>query len=37
MIIGNGLLAQAFAPLYRDDDEVMMFTSGVSNSSQRAG
>jgi hypothetical protein len=37
MIIGNGLLAQAFAPLYCDDDEVMLFASGGSNSSQRAG
>src|SRR4051812_10768662 len=32
MIIGNGLLAQAFAPLFRDDADVMVFASGVSNS-----
>lgn len=32
MIIGSGLLAQAFAPLVRDDDDVLVFASGVSNS-----
>ena len=32
MIIGNGLLAQAFAPYYADRDDVVIFASGVSNS-----
>lgn len=32
MIIGNGLLAQAFAPLFFDDQNVIIFASGVSNS-----
>jgi nucleoside-diphosphate-sugar epimerase len=32
MIIGNGLLAQAFAPTFTDDPDVIVFASGVSNS-----
>jgi len=32
MIIGNGLLAQAFAPVFADDAHVIVFASGVSNS-----
>ncbi|WP_338846368.1 NAD-dependent epimerase/dehydratase family protein [Massilia sp. W12] len=32
MIIGNGLLAQAFSPRYANDPEVLVFASGVSNS-----
>ncbi len=32
MIIGNGLLAQAFAPDFTDDPNVVVFASGVSNS-----
>lgn len=32
MIIGNGLLANAFAHYYADDVEVVIFASGVSNS-----
>jgi hypothetical protein len=32
MIIGNGLLAQAFAPVFRADPEVLVFASGVANS-----
>ena len=32
MIIGNGLLAQAFAPCYAHRDDVVIFASGVSNS-----
>lgn len=31
MIVGRGLMAQAFAP-YRDDPDVLIFASGVSNS-----
>ena len=32
MIVGNGLLAQAFAPIYGSDADVLVFASGVSNS-----
>lgn len=32
MIIGNGLLAQAFRPVYEHDPELVIFASGVSNS-----
>ncbi|MET0319722.1 MAG: NAD-dependent epimerase/dehydratase family protein [Duganella sp.] len=32
MIIGNGLLARAFAPQYAGQDDVIVFASGVSNS-----
>jgi nucleoside-diphosphate-sugar epimerase len=32
MIIGNGLLAQAFAPRFTTRDDVLVFASGVSNS-----
>ena len=31
MIIGNGLLAQAFSE-YNNNDEILIFASGVSNS-----
>jgi nucleoside-diphosphate-sugar epimerase len=36
MIIGNGLLAQAFAPHYAERDDVVVFASGVSNSRETA-
>lgn len=32
MIIGNGLLAQAFRPRFQSRDDVLVFASGVSNS-----
>jgi nucleoside-diphosphate-sugar epimerase len=32
MIVGNGLLAQAFAPAFTDDPNVIVYASGVSNS-----
>jgi nucleoside-diphosphate-sugar epimerase len=32
MVIGNGLIANAFARYYADNDEVVIFASGVSNS-----
>ena len=32
MIVGNGLLARAFAPRFADDPSVTIFASGVSNS-----
>ena len=32
MIIGNGLLAKAYAPYFADNKEVLVFASGVSNS-----
>ncbi len=32
MIIGNGLLAQAFLPAFKDDVDITVFASGVSNS-----
>ena len=32
MIIGNGLLAKAYAPLFADQHDVIVFASGVSNS-----
>ncbi len=32
MIIGNGLLAQAFSPVFANDAHVIAFASGVSNS-----
>lgn len=34
MIIGNGLLAQAFAPLYANEPQHLIFASGVSNSQE---
>lgn len=33
MVIGNGLLAQTFNS-YKDDDEILIFASGVSNSTE---
>jgi nucleoside-diphosphate-sugar epimerase len=36
MIVGQGLLARAFAPRYIDDPGVTIFASGVSNSSETA-
>ena len=35
MIIGNGLMAKAFAPFFANDPEVLVFASGVSNSGER--
>lgn len=32
MIIGNGLLAKAYAPYFADNKDVLVFASGVSNS-----
>ena len=32
MVIGNGLVASAFSK-YKNDDDVIIFASGVSNSS----
>ncbi len=32
MIIGNGMLAKGFTALYQDDDNVVIFASGVSDS-----
>lgn len=32
MLIGSGLLAQAFAPAYADNRDIVVFASGVSNS-----
>lgn len=32
MIVGKGLLAQAFAPYFGDNPEIVVFASGVSNS-----
>jgi hypothetical protein len=34
LIIGNGLLARAFAPVYAQSDAVTLFASGVSNSQE---
>ncbi len=34
MIIGNGLLAKAFAPGFADNQQVTVFASGVSNSKE---
>ena len=34
MIIGNGLLAKAFKELYKENNEIIIFASGVSNSSE---
>jgi nucleoside-diphosphate-sugar epimerase len=34
MIVGNGLVAKAFFQDYADDEEVMIFASGVSNSKE---
>jgi nucleoside-diphosphate-sugar epimerase len=34
MIIGNGLLAKAFSPYFLDSSEILIFASGVSNSSE---
>ena len=33
MVIGNGLLAKSFSK-YKDDDQVIIFASGVSNSKE---
>jgi nucleoside-diphosphate-sugar epimerase len=35
MVIGGGLLASAFADAFRDDEDTIIFASGVSNSSER--
>ena len=35
MVIGNGLIASAFNSYFRDDPEVVVFASGVSNSCER--
>ncbi len=32
MIVGSGLLARAFSPIYQANDDVLVFASGVSNS-----
>ena len=32
MIIGNGLIASAFNPYFSNDERVVVFASGVSNS-----
>jgi len=32
MIVGHGMLANAFAPAYRDDHAICIYASGVSNS-----
>lgn len=32
MIVGNGLLARAFSNAFREDDSIIVFASGVSNS-----
>ncbi len=34
MIVGAGLVARAFAPLYAEDPDTLIFASGVSNSSE---
>lgn len=34
MIVGNGMLARAFAPRYACTDDVVVFASGVSNSNE---
>jgi len=34
MILGTGLLANAFAPVFADDEQILIFASGVSNSSE---
>lgn len=34
MIVGNGLVAKAFRPLYGEDPSVLVFASGVSNSGE---
>ena len=34
MIIGNGLIARAFEPIYADDTRYILFASGVSNSQE---
>ncbi len=35
MIIGNGLLARAFVPFFGEDATLIIFASGVSNSSEK--
>jgi nucleoside-diphosphate-sugar epimerase len=35
MIIGNGLLAQAFRPEFSEDENTIIFASGVSNSNEK--
>ena len=37
MIVGDGLLARAFASRHRDDDAVLVFASGVANSGETRG
>ncbi|MGY0610899.1 NAD-dependent epimerase/dehydratase family protein [Luteimonas sp. A501] len=34
MIVGDGMLARAFSPRYRDDPGVLVFASGVANSAE---
>jgi len=34
MIVGTGLIARAFSPLYADDEATIVFASGVSNSAE---
>ena len=34
MIIGNGLISRGFASRYADDDNIVIFASGVSNSAE---
>lgn len=34
MIVGDGLLARAFAPVFADDPTVVVFASGVANSAE---
>ena len=35
MVIGNGMIANRFMNRYRDDSNVIIFASGVSNSSEK--
>lgn len=37
MIVGNGLIASAFSSYFRDDPNVVVFASGVSNSRECRG
>jgi nucleoside-diphosphate-sugar epimerase len=36
LIIGNGLIANSFKERYNDDDKVLIFASGVSNSNEQS-
>jgi nucleoside-diphosphate-sugar epimerase len=36
LIIGNGLIANSFKERYKDDDKVLIFASGVSNSNEQS-